>query len=79
MEFFLRPDNASIWAQVQTLAQKNNETELLKYVKEAQRLTSLVKTVRAATKAEKLEGQSIEPGNLVVLMLVCSTNAAMVI
>jgi linoleate 10R-lipoxygenase len=69
MEFFLRPENATIWSQVQTLAQQNNETELHKYVKEAQRLTSPVKTVRAATKAEQLEGQSIQPGNVVVLML----------
>lgn len=71
MEFFLRPENASIWGEVQTLTQKGDDTAIAAYVAEARRLTSSQRTVRVATQAGNLEGKPIEPGNLVVLMLVC--------
>jgi cytochrome P450 len=69
MEFFLRPENASIWAEVQGLAQKNDDAGLHAYVVEAQRLTSSQRNVRVATQLGELEGKSIQPGNLVVMML----------
>ncbi|KAK3389209.1 heme peroxidase [Podospora didyma] len=69
MEFFLRPENASIWAQVQTVAQQNNAAALHTYVAEAQRLSSTQRNVRVATQAVTLESKSIQPGNLVVMLL----------
>ncbi|OTA83095.1 hypothetical protein M434DRAFT_16794 [Hypoxylon sp. CO27-5] len=69
MEFFLRPESASIWAEVQTLAQKNDDAALHAYVIEAQRLTSTQRNMRVATQPDKLEGKTIQPGNLVILML----------
>jgi hypothetical protein len=71
MEFFLRPQNASIWAEVQTLAQKGDDTSLSAYVAEAQRLTTPLRNMRIATQATTLEGKSVQPGNLVVMLLVC--------
>jgi cytochrome P450 len=70
MEFFLRPGNASVWAEVQTLAQKVDDDAISTYVAEAQRLTTSQRNVRIATQPTTLEGKSIEPGNLVVLLLV---------
>ena len=70
MEFFLRPENASIWTEVQSLAQKGDDSTLHAYVAEAQRLTSSQRNVRVATQPAKLEGKSVQPGNLVVMMLV---------
>ncbi|CCF39565.1 linoleate diol synthase [Colletotrichum higginsianum] len=69
MEFFLRRENASIWAEVQTLAQAKDEDGLHAYVREAQRLTSSQRNVRAATAPAEVEGKSIQPGNLVVMLL----------
>ncbi|KAK0716063.1 heme peroxidase [Lasiosphaeris hirsuta] len=69
MEFFLRPDNASIWSEVQTLVQKSDEAALSAYVVEAQRLCSSQRNVRVATQATTLEDKSVQPGNLVVMML----------
>ncbi|KAK7422650.1 hypothetical protein QQX98_001438 [Neonectria punicea] len=69
MEYFLRPDNASIWAEVQNLASKNDEAALHAYVSEAQRLTTTQRNVRVATQPAELEGKTIQPGNLVVMML----------
>ncbi|KAI0167087.1 heme peroxidase [Hypoxylon sp. FL1284] len=69
MEFFLRPENAAIWAEVQALAARNDETGLHAYVAEAQRLTSSQRNVRVATAAAELEGKKVAPGDLVVMML----------
>ncbi|KAI1377390.1 heme peroxidase [Hypoxylon crocopeplum] len=69
LEYFLRPENASIWAEVQALAQKGDDAALHAYVIEAQRLTSSQRNVRVATQPAELEGKQIEPGNLVVMML----------
>lgn len=69
MEFFLRPENASIWTKVQSLAQKGDDSTLHAYVAEAQRLTSSQRNVRVATQPAELEGKSVQPGNLVVMML----------
>lgn len=70
MAFFLRPENASIWAEVQSIAQKGDDAALHAYVREAQRMTSTQRNVRVATSPAELEGKSIQPGNVVVMMLV---------
>ncbi|KAI8623543.1 heme peroxidase [Xylariaceae sp. FL1651] len=69
LEYFLRPENASIWAEVQGLAQKGDDTGLHAYVVEALRLTTAERTVRVAVAPGELEGKKVEPGNVVVLML----------
>lgn len=70
MEFFLRPENASIWTEVQTFAQYGDSQKIQAYVKEAQRLTSSQRCMRVAKQPIELESKSIQPGNYVVLMLV---------
>lgn len=70
MEFFLRPENASIWTEIQTLAQEGDSQKIQAYVMEAQRLTSSQRCMRVAKQPIELEGKSIQPGNYVVLMLV---------
>ncbi|KAI0205662.1 heme peroxidase [Astrocystis sublimbata] len=69
LEFFLRPENASIWAEVQTLVQKGDDAGLHNYVREAQRLTTTQRNVRVAVAPGELEGKQVQPGNLVVMML----------
>ncbi|KAI1106136.1 heme peroxidase [Jackrogersella minutella] len=69
LEFFLRPENASIWGEVQSLAQKGDDKALHAYVVEAQRLTSTQRNVRVAAVPAELEGKTVQPGNLVVMML----------
>lgn len=71
MEFFLKPENASIWTEVQTLAQEGNSQKIQAYVMEAQRLTSSQRCMRVAKQPIELEGKTIQPGNYVVMMLVC--------
>jgi cytochrome P450 len=73
LAFFLRPENASIWAEVQAVAQKGDEATLHAYVAEAQRLTSSQRNVRVAKTPGEVDGQSIAPGTAVVLMLVSHT------
>lgn len=70
MEFFLRPDNASIWSQVQDLAQKGDTTTLRKYVAEAQRLTSPFRVVRYPSHNTKVEGKSVSPDNVLIVNIV---------
>ncbi|KAF5026379.1 hypothetical protein F66182_1507 [Fusarium sp. NRRL 66182] len=69
LAFFLRPENEPIWADVQAIAQRGDDAALHAYVAEAQRLTSSQRNVRVATAPGELEGQPIQPGNAVVLML----------
>jgi hypothetical protein len=70
MEFFLKPENASIWADVQSLAEEDDNERLLDYVREAQRLTTTQRTMRVAVAPGELEGKTIEPGNYIILLLV---------
>ena len=72
LEFFLRAENAKIWAEVQDLVEKGDDATLSAYVNEAQRLTSTQRTLRVAKQAATLEGKEIQPGNLVVMLLVSS-------
>ncbi|KAG9253116.1 linoleate diol synthase, partial [Emericellopsis atlantica] len=69
MEYFLRPENAAIWAEVQVLAKNGAHDLLHEYVKEAQRLTSTQRNLRVATQPAELEGKSVEPGNIVIMLL----------
>ena len=70
IEYFLRPENATIWSEVQTLAQKGDHNALHAYVLEAQRLSTSQRNVRVAVHPAELEGKSIQPGNAVVMLLV---------
>jgi len=74
MEFFLRPDNASVWAEVQSVGQKSDLNSLQGYVTEAQRLTSSQRDPRIATQSAELEGRFIQPGNVVMTLLVSLSN-----
>jgi linoleate 10R-lipoxygenase len=69
LEFFLRPENASIWSEVQALAHKGDDAALHAYVREAQRLTTTQRNVRVAIAPDELDGKKVEPGNAVVLLL----------
>ncbi|KAF4976448.1 hypothetical protein FZEAL_6886 [Fusarium zealandicum] len=69
LSFFLRPENASLWAEVQGIAQKGDDATLHAYVAEAQRLTSSQRNVRVATAPAELEGKQIQPGTAVIMML----------
>lgn len=70
LEFFLRPDNASIWAEVQTIVENKDDEALHAYVSEAQRLTSTQRNMRVAVAPAELDGQKVEPGNAIVMLLV---------
>ena len=70
LAFFLRPENASIWAEVQTLVENKDDEGLHAYVAEAQRLTSTQRNMRVATAPAELEGQAVEPGNAIIMLLV---------
>ncbi len=52
------------------MAQKGDDDGIHAYVIEAQRLTTTQRNVRVATKPAEFEGKKIQPGNLVVMMLV---------
>ncbi|KAK4210700.1 heme peroxidase [Rhypophila decipiens] len=69
LEFFLRPENAAIWAEVQNLAAKNDDAALHAYIVEAMRMTSSQRNVRITTTSATLEGKSVKPGDAVILML----------
>ncbi|RDW76906.1 peroxidase/cytochrome P450 family protein [Aspergillus mulundensis] len=69
LQFFLRPENAPIWTEVQSLARRGEDSTLQSYVLEAQRLTSSQRNVRIATQRTELEGKVIQPGSPVVMML----------
>lgn len=70
LEFFLRPENASIWAEVQNIVEKKDDEALHAYVTEAQRLTSTQRNMRVAVAPAELDGQKVEPGNAIVMLLV---------
>lgn len=70
LEFFLRPENASIWAEVQTIVEKKDDEGLHAYVAEAQRLTSTQRNMRVAVAPAELDGQKVEPGNAIIMLLV---------
>ncbi|KAM7183246.1 hem peroxidase [Naviculisporaceae sp. PSN 640] len=69
LEFFLRPENAAIWSEVQTLAAKNDDAALHAYIVEAMRMTSSQRNVRIASASATLEGKNIKPGDALILML----------
>jgi hypothetical protein len=70
MSYFLKPESEKVWSEVQSIAAKGDHQTLRKYVREAQRLTTTQRNVRVATKSAQIDGKSIAPGNLTVLMLV---------
>lgn len=72
LEFFLRPENAGIWAEVQTIVEKKDDEGLHAYVAEAQRLTSTQRNMRVAVAPAELDGQTIQPGNAIIMLLVSS-------
>ncbi|KAH7311220.1 linoleate diol synthase [Stachybotrys elegans] len=67
MEFFLRPENASIWGQVQEIAASGDLPKLETYVAEAQRLTSPFRIIRYVTTTAEVEGKTVAPNNLLIL------------
>jgi len=69
LSYFLKPENESIWAEVQAIAQKGDDAALHAYVAEAQRLTTSQRNVRIATAPGEIDGQTIQPGTAVVLLL----------
>lgn len=70
MDFFLRPENASIWSEVQDLAQAGNQDGIEKYVAEAQRLTSPFIIIRYAAQDTEIEEKPVKPGDMVLLTIV---------
>lgn len=70
MEFFLRPENAPIWAEVQSLALKNDDGALHTYVAEAQRLTSSHQEVRIVKQPTNVAGQSLKADDVVIIPVV---------
>ncbi|PHH71179.1 hypothetical protein CDD82_6708 [Ophiocordyceps australis] len=69
MHFFLSPENTAIWAEVQSLVQKGDDDTLHAYVAEAQRLTTHQRDMRVSRQSVELEGKSIHPGTLVVMLI----------
>ncbi|WPH03723.1 Hypothetical protein R9X50_00660600 [Acrodontium crateriforme] len=67
LEFFLRPENQAIWAEVQELAHKGDTASLRGYVAEAQRLTSPFRVVRYPKEATEVEGKKVDPSNVLIL------------
>jgi linoleate 10R-lipoxygenase len=67
LEWFMRPENKSIWEQVQQLAQQGNIAKLRTYVAEAQRLTSPFRIVRYPSKTAEVDGKTVGPNNVVIL------------
>jgi cytochrome P450 len=69
LAYFLQPENESIWAEVQAIAQKGDDATLHAYVAEAQRMTTSQRNVRIATAPGEIDGQTIQPGTAVVMLL----------
>ncbi|KAM3542308.1 hypothetical protein ARSEF1564_004756 [Beauveria bassiana] len=67
MEFFLRPENKSIWTQVENLAKEGNLTKLSTYVAEAQRLTSPFRVIRYPKTATEVEGKKVDQNNVLIV------------
>lgn len=70
MQFFLAPENTSIWSKVQDLAARGDDKTIRAYVIEAMRLTTSQRDVRIATTSAVVQGQKINPGDAVVIMFV---------
>lgn len=70
LQFFLAPENAAVWAEVQDLAARGDDKTLRAYVLEGLRLTTSQRDVRVATTSAVVDGQAINPGDAVVLMFV---------
>ncbi|KAB8078973.1 heme peroxidase [Aspergillus leporis] len=71
--YFLQDENSHHWEEIQKLAASSdvNSTNktLRQYVLEAQRLTSSQRSIRLCAGKAVIDGQSFEPGNLVVCLL----------
>jgi linoleate 10R-lipoxygenase len=67
MEFFLKPENQSIWSEVQQVALQGDMAKLQTYVAEAQRLTSPFRIIRYPSTTAQVEGKSVSPNNVVIL------------
>lgn len=72
MEWFLRPDNLSIWREVQELARAGNISKLEGYVAEVQRMTSPFRIIRYVTAPAEVEGKAVSPQNVLILNIVRS-------
>lgn len=70
LDFFLKKENETIWAQVQNFAAKGDTANIHAYVVEALRLTSNQRNVRVATKETEIDGKVIQPGTPVVFLMV---------
>jgi linoleate 10R-lipoxygenase len=75
MQYFLRPENASIWTEIQGCAKKGDDKSIRDFVMEAQRMTSTQRTLRIATQATEVEGKSIKAGDLVIALIVSLQNS----
>ncbi|CAI4218929.1 unnamed protein product [Parascedosporium putredinis] len=69
LDFFLKKENATIWAQVQNFAAKSDTANIHAYVIEALRLTSNQRNVRVAIKQTEIDGKVIQPGTPVVFLM----------
>ncbi|KAI9146726.1 Psi-producing oxygenase A [Paramyrothecium foliicola] len=67
LEFFLRPENQSIWNEVQDIAREGDLPKLRTYVAEAQRLTSPLRIIRSPAAAAEVEGKQVGPDNVLIL------------
>ncbi|KOS19260.1 Psi-producing oxygenase A [Escovopsis weberi] len=76
LSFFLAPENAAIWAQVQDIVKKGDDASLHAYVAEAQRLTSTQRTLRVAMAPAEVDGFKVQPGDPVFLNLGASARNA---
>ncbi|RCI14312.1 hypothetical protein L249_5918 [Ophiocordyceps polyrhachis-furcata BCC 54312] len=70
MEYLLRPQNAPVWARVRDVARNGDDDALIGCVLEAQRLSSSQRNVRVATQKTEIEGKAVQPGDLVLMLLV---------
>ena len=73
MQFFLAPENTSIWSKVQDLAARGDDKTIRAYVIEAMRLTTSQRDVRIATTSAVVQGQKINPGDAVIIMFVSNS------
>ncbi|KAF7590130.1 hypothetical protein BBP40_003243 [Aspergillus hancockii] len=73
LNYFLQADNSHHWEEIQKVAASSDADSankaLRRYVLEAQRLTSTQRSIRLCAGKAVIDGQSFEPGNLVVCLL----------
>ncbi|KAF7625730.1 prostaglandin G/H synthase 2/cyclooxygenase 2, pgh2/cox2 [Aspergillus flavus] len=73
LNYFLQDENSHHWEEIQKLAAssdlESSNKSLRQYVLEAQRLTSTQRSIRLCAGKAVIDGQSFEPGNLVICLL----------